>query len=132
MARNKKLSVAKTLRANGTLATLKTFVTGGGAYDPSTGRMTPRGDDTADSVRAVMLLDQLTKTPSRTYGKSGVTETVNSDIEGVEKWCLMDATSRVPRIQDHVVVGADEWHILNVQTVADKTGDVMYILALKK
>lgn len=129
---SRKLSIAKTLKSNGVLGIIKTYVTGAGAYDPGTGRMTPRGDDTADSTRAMVLMDQLTKIPSRTYGRSGVTEEVNSQVEGVEKWALIDAIGREPRIQDHIVVGNEEWIVLNVQTIADSSGPVMYILALKR
>lgn len=129
---NRKLSVAKTLRLKGEQAILKSYVTGGGSYDPTTGTARPRGNFLADSKRSVILMDQLTKTPSRSYGSTGGTDEINTLIEGVQKWVLMDAMGRPPRMQDHLVTDDDEWHIINVQTTADQTGPVLYVLAVRK
>lgn len=130
--RSMKLSVAKTLKRHGSLGILRAFITGAGSYNPGSGKVESANEPSADSTRAMVLLDQMTKTPSRSYGGAGVTEVANTLVEGVEKWCLMDAIGREPRIQDHVVVGGNEWHILNIQTQSDKTGPVLYVLAMAR
>lgn len=129
---SEKLSVAKTLRSNGILGVIRGYTSGSGAYNPATGTVNPRSNPADDSTRAMMLLDQLAKTPSRTFSHGGSKWEPNTLIEGVEKWALVDATGRAPRIQDRLYDGSEEWYILNVQEIADESGPILYILALKK
>lgn len=123
------MDVLKTLKFEGYLGTLRIYNTGGGTYDPSTGRAAPKGP--TDSIRTCLVLDQLTKTPSRTYGHAGRDQEVNTLVEGAQKWALMDAIGPAPKVQDHLLVADLEYYILNVQVIADRDGPALYILALK-
>ncbi len=118
-------SVLRTIKKAGSPVVLRS-VPVSADYDPVTGAMS---SSSVDSTRYAVLLDMLTGRPQLGFGSLNL---LNTDIDGVRKWALMDAVGHLPKVQDKVVNGETLYEVINVQSVSVKNLDVMYVLALKK
>ncbi len=121
------ISAQKTLKASGGHITLVPYSTGGGRYDPATGETVSKSSDGV--IRVGALFDSLRKIPIKTFGQQ---DGVDTEVEGAQKWLLMDAIGIEPKVRYRVIVGIDTYTVLNVQVVADADGPVIYILALRR
>lgn len=118
-------NVVRTLKRTGTPVILRS-VPVSGVYNPLTGGVitSPPTDD----ERYALLLDMLTSRPLVGFGKS---THLNTDVDGVKKWALLDADGCAPKVQDDLIDASSIYKILNVQTVSDASGAVLYVLALR-
>ena len=97
-------------------------------YDAGEGSVNPEGADGVNDVpRTALLLDMLTSRPLSGFGHM---DGLKSDIEGVRKWAFMDGVGLVPKVQDQVYANFVGYNVLNVQTIADKDGPIVHVLAL--
>lgn len=121
---SRRTRILNTLKRTGEQVTLRSVATAT-KYDPTKGSVSPTE---SNGPRHALLLDMLTARPLAGFGSS---DHLKTDIEGVRKWAFMDAVGVAPKTQDKVITDLLIFDVINVQSVSDASGSVLYVLALK-
>lgn len=119
--------VKKTLKKDGTQIILIPHSTGSGRYNPATGGLN-KSTASDQEIRIGVLLDSLRRYQSIQFGQ---TDNINTEVEGAEKWLMLDAVGREPKVRDRVNAAGTVYSIINSQVIS-KGEPVLYILALKR
>lgn len=100
----------------------------GGGYDPSTGGMRSGAVPLPDEPRKGLKTDAPNNRIASMYGQTLQDGTL---IQASDTWLYLDADGFAPRLQDHLVVGAREYRVIDVQETSPGGIPVLYLLVLR-
>jgi hypothetical protein len=102
--------------------------TGGGAYNPGTGKAVSIGTAYSDSTRNAIVVDAPENRIGPQYGTNLKDGTL---IQDADKWIYMDANGPDPRIQDLIIFDNVKYKIFNIQSVNPAGIPLIHLIGLK-